>query len=52
MRYSFSDIAAGTYTLKVPKYSYDIREHTITMGMEAVTQDAKIHRQMRYQRRQ
>ena len=43
MYYSLSDIAAGTYTLRVSKNSHVTRECTITVGTEAVTQDVKIH---------
>lgn len=41
--YSFSAVAAGTYTLRVSKQNHVTREYTITVGAEAVTQDVKIH---------
>ena len=41
--YSFSDVPAGTYTMKVMKQNHVTREYTITVGAEAVTQDVKIH---------
>ena len=40
--YSFSAVAAGTYTLRVSKQNHVTREYTITVGAEAVTQDVKI----------
>ena len=42
-RYSFSAVAAGTYTLRVSKNNHVTREYTITVGAEAVTQNVKIH---------
>ena len=41
--YSFSAVAAGTYTLRVSKNNHVTREYTITVGAEAVTQDVKIN---------
>ena len=41
--YSFSAVAAGTYTLRVSKNNHVTREYTITVATEAVTQDVKIH---------
>ena len=41
--YSFSAVAAGTYTLRVSKKNHVTREYTVTVGTEAVTQDAKIN---------
>ena len=41
--YSFENVAAGTYTLKVSKLHHVTREYTVTVADEAVTQDVKIH---------
>jgi len=41
--YSFADVAAGTYTLKVSKANHVTREYTVVVGTDDVTQDAKIH---------
>ena len=41
--YLFSDVAAGTYTLKVSKANHVTREYTVVVGTDDVTQDAKIH---------
>ena len=41
--YYFSDVAAGTYTLKVMKNNHVTREYTVTVGAENVTQNVKIH---------
>ena len=40
--YSFENLAAGTYTLRVTKANHVTAEYTITVGSNAVTQDAKI----------
>ena len=41
--YSFGDVAAGTYTLKVSKLNHVTREYTVTVGTDALTQEVKIH---------
>ena len=41
--YSFENVAAGTYTLKVSKLNHVTREYTVTVGTDALTQDVKIH---------
>lgn len=41
--YSISGVASGTYTMRVMKNNHVTREYTITVGGEAVTQNAKIH---------
>ena len=41
--YSFADVAAGTYTLKVSKANHVTREYTVVVGTDDVTQDVKIH---------
>ena len=41
--YSFADVAAGTYTLKVSKANHVTREYTVFVGTDDVTLDAKIH---------
>ena len=41
--YSFADVAAGTYTMKVSKANHVTREYTVVVGTDDVTQDAKIH---------
>lgn len=41
--YTISGIASGTYTMRVMKKNHVTREYTITVGGEAVTQNAKIH---------
>ena len=41
--YSFADVAAGTYTLKVSKANHVTREYTVVVGNSSVLQDAKIH---------
>ena len=41
--YTISGIASGTYTMRVLKKNHVTREYTITVGGEAVTQNAKIH---------
>lgn len=41
--YSFADVVAGTYTLKVSKANHVTREYTVVVGTDDVTQDAKIH---------
>ena len=41
--YSFENIAAGTYTLRVSKLNHVTREYAITVEAEAVAQDVKIH---------
>jgi hypothetical protein len=40
--YTIEGVAAGTYTMKVSKASHVTREYTVTVGAEAVAQDAKI----------
>ncbi len=40
--YSFENVAAGTYTLKVSKENHVAREYTVTVEAD-LTQDAKIH---------
>ena len=40
--YSFSAVAAGTYTMKVMKQNHVTREYTITVGTEAVVKDVEI----------
>ena len=39
--YSFADVAAGTYTLKVSKANHVTREYTIVVGDTSVLQDVK-----------
>ena len=41
--YSFSGVAAGTYTLKVSKANHVTREYTVVVSSSPVTQDVKIH---------
>lgn len=41
--YTISGVASGTYTMRVMKNNHVTREYTITVGGEAVTQNAKIH---------
>ena len=41
--YLFSDIVAGTYTLKVSKENHVTREYTVVVGNSSVIQDVKIH---------
>ena len=41
--YSFENVAAGTYTLKVSKLNHVTREYAITVEAVAVAQDVKIH---------
>ena len=41
--YSFADVAAGTYTLKVSKANHVTREYTVVVNSTSVVQDAKIH---------
>ena len=41
--YSFTDVAAGTYTLKVSKANHVTREYTVVVGDTSVLQDVKIH---------
>ncbi len=40
--YDIPSVAAGTYTVKVSKNNHVTREYTITVGAEAVTQNAEI----------
>ena len=40
--YSFSQVPAGTYTMKVSKANHVTREYTVTVGAAAVTQDVEI----------
>ena len=40
--YSFADVAAGTYTMKVSKANHVTREYTV-VGNSSVLQDVKIH---------
>ena len=41
--YSFADVVAGTYTLKVSKANHVTREYTVVVGDTSVLQDVKIH---------
>ena len=41
--YSFSQVPAGTYTMKVSKANHVTREYTVTVGAAAVTQDVQIN---------
>ena len=41
--YSFADVVAGTYTMKVSKANHVTREYTVVVGTDDVTQDVKIH---------
>ena len=41
--YTISGIVPGTYTMKVSKKNHVTREYTITVGAQAVTQNAQIH---------
>jgi len=41
--YSITDVVAGTYTMKVSKNNHVTREYTVVVGIDDVTQDAKIH---------
>ena len=43
VNYSFADVAAGVYTLKVSKANHVTREYTVTVGNGSVVQDVKIH---------
>ena len=40
--YAISDVADGTYTMKVMKNNHVTREYTVTVGSSNVTQDVKI----------
>ena len=40
--YYFSDVTAGTYTLKVSKNNHVTREYTVVVGNSSVIQDVKI----------
>lgn len=40
--YSFANVAPGTYTLQISKKNHVTREYTITVGEEAVRQNAEI----------
>jgi len=40
--YSFSDVAAGTYTMRVSKTNHITREYEVVVGTEAVAKDVKI----------
>jgi len=42
VNYSFSDVTAGVYTLKVSKANHVTREYTVTVGNGSVIQDVKI----------
>ena len=39
MEYKFSNVAAGTYTLKVMKENHVTREYTVVVGNSSVIQD-------------
>ena len=41
--YTISGVASGTYTMKVSKKNHVTREYTVTVGTQAVTQNAQIH---------
>lgn len=41
--YDIPEVAPGTYTMQVSKKNHVTREYTITVGTDALTQDAKIH---------
>ncbi len=41
--YFFTQIPAGTYTMKVSKANHVTREYTVTVGTAAVTQDVQIN---------
>ena len=41
--YLFSNVVAGTYTLKVSKENHVTREYTVVVGNSSVLQDVKIH---------
>ena len=41
--YSFADVAAGTYTMKVSKANHVTREYTVFVGNSPIPLDAKIH---------
>ena len=41
--YSFADVVAGTYTMKVSKANHVTREYTVVVGDTSVLQDVKIH---------
>ena len=43
VEYKFSNVAAGTYTLKVMKENHVTREYTVVVGNSSVIQDVKIH---------
>ena len=43
MEYKFSNVAAGTYTLKVMKENHVTREYTVVVGNSSIIQDVKIH---------
>ena len=43
MEYKFSNVAAGTYTLKVMKENHVTREYTVVVGTDDVTQDVEIY---------
>lgn len=42
MDYKFSNVATGTYTLKVMKENHVTREYTVVVGNSSVIQDVKI----------
>ena len=41
--YSFADVVAGTYTMKVSKANHVTREYTVVVGDTSILQDVKIH---------
>ena len=41
--YSISNVAPGTYTMKVMKQNHVTREYTVIVGTNTVVQDVKIH---------
>ena len=41
--YSFDNVLAGTYTLRISKKNHVTREYTVVVGSGSVTQDVKIH---------
>ena len=41
--YSFANVTAGSYTIKVSKADHVTREYSVTVGSSDLTQDLKIH---------
>lgn len=42
MEYVLQNVASGTYTMRVSRPSYVIREYSLTVGKQAVSRDVEI----------